>query len=506
MDIAAYISDLLKQYGELTIPGLGRFARMRVNGYYNEEEEIMYPPSYHLSFNPDFQLADDTIANRISFVKNISLTSSQYFLDKFVTGIKEDVAKGDVAFADLGYFHQDQNGRLHFTFNNDELTRDEGFFGFAPLKIRKLVKAASIVEAVPPRVVEPPTTVVEPLAPVRYEPVSTYKAPEYNFEPVASQTEEPVAEEPTPLPPVKEKKLLSFNDIFARKKQEQEPEPEPVGETESLTPETEVFQNRPADTDDFITEEKEARSGVSVWIILAAVVVVAGAALFGLYKYDPSAFAKLNQWRSKPAAPVTKPSGDTTAETYTVKPDTTKINPDSAAQSNPATVAKTETLATNTKGTEEKTDTPTNAPVKTKSEPVAVTKKTTVPTTTAATHKPVAKPAAPVAESAPASTTATAGNVDANGNEIVPGITPHHYEVYGVSTHNIKEAERALRNYKSLGFPGHLIQNHNKTHFRVSLGTYNTYKEAREAFNKMIATKKVSEIDLSVEPYTYKIK
>ncbi|WP_374948649.1 hypothetical protein [Mucilaginibacter sp.] len=135
MDVGYFISELLGQQGEVSVPGLGYFAHTRVNGYYNDKEAKFYPPSYSVQFDPQF-IDDDALAQHIADNKNISLASSKYFTEKYVAGIWQQVAMGDVSVANLGWFYMDDT-RLAFRSNTAQ-DADPEFFGYPALQVYKL--------------------------------------------------------------------------------------------------------------------------------------------------------------------------------------------------------------------------------------------------------------------------------------------------------------------------------------------------------------------------------
>lgn len=62
MDIANYLSELLGRYTEISVPGLGCFSRLRVNGYYDDVQATFYPPGHELHF--DQEIKDDEVLTR----------------------------------------------------------------------------------------------------------------------------------------------------------------------------------------------------------------------------------------------------------------------------------------------------------------------------------------------------------------------------------------------------------------------------------------------------------
>lgn len=102
MDIALYIADLLQQHDEVCVSGLGTFYRTPVRGYFKKETGEFYPPSSKLAFRNGFS-EDTRLAEYISKVKNISLPSSAYFVEKFVGQVQQELnEKGSASLGTLG--------------------------------------------------------------------------------------------------------------------------------------------------------------------------------------------------------------------------------------------------------------------------------------------------------------------------------------------------------------------------------------------------------------------
>jgi nucleoid DNA-binding protein len=144
MDVGYFISELLAQHGNVSVPGLGNFTHTRINGRYNELEGKLYPPTYSVQFDP--QSVDDvTLAQYIADKKNISLASSKYFTDKFINSIKLQAQSDEAPLADLGWFYA-QDAQLFFRPNTDVNT-DPDFFGYQPVKLHKLGTVAADMPA-----------------------------------------------------------------------------------------------------------------------------------------------------------------------------------------------------------------------------------------------------------------------------------------------------------------------------------------------------------------------
>ena len=153
MDIANYLSELLDRYGKVSVPGLGYFTKTRINGYYNESENRLYPPGYQIQFGTEL-FEDDVLVQYIAEKKKISLASSKYFTEKYITGLKQEVALKEIDFANLGWFYTDSQGQIAFKPNEQRGNRPD-FYGYAPIDIKKLHHE-------PEQPVSPPLSVTPP--------------------------------------------------------------------------------------------------------------------------------------------------------------------------------------------------------------------------------------------------------------------------------------------------------------------------------------------------------
>jgi cell division septation protein DedD len=178
MDIANYLSELLGRHSKVGVPGLGSFTQTRVNGYYNSAEGKLYPPGYQVQFSPD-PFDDDTLVEHIAEKKNISLASSRYFTEKYITSLKQDAVIKEVPFANLGWFYTD-NGEIAFKAGENHNEGPESY-GLAPIAIKKLNQ-----ESGSPEIGKSESPVSEPLPfTVAPQPITTPTSPA----PTANQPE-----------------------------------------------------------------------------------------------------------------------------------------------------------------------------------------------------------------------------------------------------------------------------------------------------------------------------
>jgi|SRR6185503_10062276 len=146
MNLADYVSELLGQRNEVSVPGLGYFEKVRIDGYYNDSEAKFYPPCHQVKFKSETS-DDDAFAEYIARKKNISLASSKYFIEKFISKLKEDAAEGTFPFSGLGTVHMEHDQLIFIP--NDKISGDPSFYGYAPVGINK-VGSVSAPEAVSP--------------------------------------------------------------------------------------------------------------------------------------------------------------------------------------------------------------------------------------------------------------------------------------------------------------------------------------------------------------------
>ncbi|RCH56613.1 hypothetical protein DJ568_01775 [Mucilaginibacter hurinus] len=145
MDLSYYLSEILEQRGEVNVPGLGRFAKVRVAGYFNEAEEKFYPPRNEVQFNTKaVDVNDDTLANYIAGKKDISPTSAKFFVSQYVTTVLQDAAIKEVQVGELGWLGNDG---LALAFRSK--IADPAYFGLPVVEVHKVDKLPIEPEPIP---------------------------------------------------------------------------------------------------------------------------------------------------------------------------------------------------------------------------------------------------------------------------------------------------------------------------------------------------------------------
>jgi hypothetical protein len=178
MNLADYLSELLGQHDEVSVPGLGYFVRTRVNASFNEGEARFYPPYHQVKFVPTLK-EDDTFAQYVADKKNISLASSKYFVEKFISKLREDATRGKYLFSDLGSFQTEQN-QLVFK-PNDRIPADPAFYGYPPVNIYRQGQSLSPDQRKPviTQTYAQSTGTTPPPTIAASQPVQTISPPQY---------------------------------------------------------------------------------------------------------------------------------------------------------------------------------------------------------------------------------------------------------------------------------------------------------------------------------------
>ncbi len=139
MDIAYFISDLLGQQGQLSVPNLGHFAQVRMPAFYDNRTKQFLPPHYAIKFEPVTDNDDDALAEYISASKKISVSSAKYFIEKYTSNLKNQSVGQQAELHNLGTFSSDGTKLTFNAFNNND---DPAFFAYTPVDAYRIGDAA----------------------------------------------------------------------------------------------------------------------------------------------------------------------------------------------------------------------------------------------------------------------------------------------------------------------------------------------------------------------------
>lgn len=103
MDVGLYVSELLNELNEVSLPGIGTFFKKKTSAYYDERQGIFFPPSEEVAFRTGNIPASPQLINHICRERNISEPSARYFTEKYSDSLKQALQiKGYAVIGNLG--------------------------------------------------------------------------------------------------------------------------------------------------------------------------------------------------------------------------------------------------------------------------------------------------------------------------------------------------------------------------------------------------------------------
>jgi hypothetical protein len=427
MDIAYYISDLLGQQGELSVPNLGYFVQMRMPAHYDEAAKQFFPPHISVQFDPQVIDDDDSLAAYITSLKKISLASAKYFIEKYIANLKSQVIIEDVPFANLGVFRSDG---INLTFKPNTQTDHPAFFAFPPVDAYRVGEEAPVKETIathepsigPEALPEPAPPLGEPVIEPATEPGMAY-VPE---QPAAPEPEFSFAHTPAPV------------DVL------------------------------PLNNEEELIYEDEPRRAIGPWTIVLIVITILAIAFGALYKFKPELFKDWFSLHKNPytaSQPITPQAGE---HTDSLQKDTAA--PPAAATPVNAAPVKKDSVANKIKLKKDSVKAASKAPAPVKKTPAA-----------------------------PAVIAPSAGTIHANAassaSADLPEVSKGSWVIYGGAFPIRSSADKAVSNYKSLGYEqARLLSTNVKkgNNYKVILGAYKTRAEATDASKEMQMTHKIT--------------
>lgn len=120
MDIASYIIETLETHNQVSIKGLGTFSTSTSTASINPDTQTISAPKKVYIFVPTVHNGEiGHLIQYISSQRNLSEPSTNYFIDKWVEIVLEEVKTKGLAYRKpLGYFFNDEEGTIYFSENN----------------------------------------------------------------------------------------------------------------------------------------------------------------------------------------------------------------------------------------------------------------------------------------------------------------------------------------------------------------------------------------------------
>lgn len=247
MEIGPYISELLEEQDELSLPGIGTFYKKRQSAYYDEAEDSFFPPSQTIALKAGESFPSTELVTYVSKRKNLSPPSARYFTEKYAESVRAELSeKGSATIEGFGILKSTEEGLV---FEPSKSYAGLHNFGLQP------VKEIRVVEEIP--------------------------SPEKESEAIAAETIAP-SHQPPALEPVEVEIAESPKETLA--------------ETEPLRPVVPPAENLKGE---FVEEERAPRRKVWPMVLAIGLLMILG---FGaaVYLYDPELFNSYIQTTKQP--------------------------------------------------------------------------------------------------------------------------------------------------------------------------------------------------------------
>jgi len=139
MSFLHLISDLVRQYDCVVIPGFGGFVGNQHGSVHNAPKETFLPPHKHVLFNVHLIHNDGLLAHHLAFNEKISYKEALNKIEQEVDDLKFKLhMAGRVEVPKLGYLESDLNRKINFVFGNEgNLLLDS--YGLRPLHLKEVM-------------------------------------------------------------------------------------------------------------------------------------------------------------------------------------------------------------------------------------------------------------------------------------------------------------------------------------------------------------------------------
>lgn len=145
-NIDKYIEELLYHYDCVIIPRFGGFVANPIYSRINNVQNMFYPPSKTIGFNPDLKINDGLLASYISNAQNISYSEAIAMIDRKTNEWTKTLgAGGKVTINNIGIFSYDYTKKIQFEPNTNINFNLESYglpvFQAMPVKVKNKEEA-----------------------------------------------------------------------------------------------------------------------------------------------------------------------------------------------------------------------------------------------------------------------------------------------------------------------------------------------------------------------------
>ncbi|MDF3078705.1 MAG: hypothetical protein K0S09_2594 [Sphingobacteriaceae bacterium] len=146
MDIALYISTILQEQDEVSVPGLGTFFKENAIARFDAFDHAFRPPGTQIAFREEVS-ENKALVEYISKIKNISPASADYFAEKFGREINKELqSSGSVNFGELGVL---QKTRMGLRLNAKTASFSPANFGLIAVPEPDYIPETPVAEDIP---------------------------------------------------------------------------------------------------------------------------------------------------------------------------------------------------------------------------------------------------------------------------------------------------------------------------------------------------------------------
>ncbi|WP_256009491.1 SPOR domain-containing protein [Desertivirga xinjiangensis] len=144
MDVGLYVSELLDELNEVSLPGIGTFSKKRTPAFFDKNQDLFFPPAEEVVFEDGDAEVSAGLIKLICREKNISEPSARYFTEKYTDSIKQSLQiKGFAQIGPIGKIRSGENGII---FESESIAATNGHaFGLRPVKEIRPYKTADKV-------------------------------------------------------------------------------------------------------------------------------------------------------------------------------------------------------------------------------------------------------------------------------------------------------------------------------------------------------------------------
>lgn len=137
-ELSTHIEYLLLHHDCVVIPHFGAFMTMMSTAHCEEGENLFFPPTRIVRFNPDFLSDDGLLAASVAATHDCDEVEARAIIQNMVVQLRGQLlTDGQVDFGTIGLFTQDEDGHIEFSACQAGATTPS-LYGLDALSVKKL--------------------------------------------------------------------------------------------------------------------------------------------------------------------------------------------------------------------------------------------------------------------------------------------------------------------------------------------------------------------------------